>query len=440
MSAQIRVNGVLGSNDDLPINTIVTLSNATAASTYAWAILDQPAGAADNLSSTSSATPFFTPRKEGTYLLRLTVDAGLPTESTNQVIAAIRQVKSRLRIPAAGETIENNPTEGWAPSPAADAALLAADDARRYGPLLTCAVIGGTVDVGVVALIAGAPTIKTGLPGEEAIFGCIQAFPPSNNTVNYAYGVVERAVDGSSGPFGVGVLVSVRIFGLRLKEIGVPTFNGDPVFISDIGLPALTPGTNKVQIGTVIQINAGTYDWMIDGHLRSPFPQVHSLTLQDDSAEPISAATEVKLRSNAGVLEISAGGAAWVPISIGNDQAPAQRFSGTAKGAVGAAAIYFMDYGDFGSATPYDIPMASNKVYRSFVVNVKTNTFIGNTHFTIYVNGVATALTEALFGGSIGVFVITTNVPVVPNDLVNLRFDAGAGELGNSIDFIAVVS
>ena len=61
--ALITVNAVVGSNDDLPIDTLVTLANDNVGgeTTYLWEIVDQPVGTADTLSSTSAPSVTFTP-------------------------------------------------------------------------------------------------------------------------------------------------------------------------------------------------------------------------------------------------------------------------------------------------------------------------------------------------------------------------------------------
>ena len=113
--ARIEINASVGSNTDLPINTSVLFSNDDAGdeTSYLWSVLDQPVGATDALSNTTIENPTFTPKKEGTYLVRLTVDSGLSTESVDQVIVGIRDLKTRLRVPAAGETTEGDTTDGW---------------------------------------------------------------------------------------------------------------------------------------------------------------------------------------------------------------------------------------------------------------------------------------------------------------------------------------
>ena len=96
LQADIEFNGTAASDEDLPINTLVQLSNNDLGdeTTYLWELVSQPVGAADALSATNIKAPTLTPRKEGTYLLQLTVDATFPTEVVDRKIFRIRQLKS----------------------------------------------------------------------------------------------------------------------------------------------------------------------------------------------------------------------------------------------------------------------------------------------------------------------------------------------------------
>src|SRR5882724_8587422 len=113
-TAVVKVNGVAGSNFDLPINTVVNLSNSdnTGATTWSWSILSQPPGTTDGLTGGSTSTPTFTPKKEGSYLIKLDVNGGGGGLSDTQV-CAIKFLKTRLRAPAAGETGQQDAVHGW---------------------------------------------------------------------------------------------------------------------------------------------------------------------------------------------------------------------------------------------------------------------------------------------------------------------------------------
>ena len=63
-SANISINGVDGSNADLPINVLVQLGNQNTGGevTFNWTIVDQPPGLDDMLSSATLQNPTFTPK------------------------------------------------------------------------------------------------------------------------------------------------------------------------------------------------------------------------------------------------------------------------------------------------------------------------------------------------------------------------------------------
>lgn len=115
--ALIKIDGSIGSDTNIVFGAIVQLDNQNAGGelTYAWTLLQKPVGSAASLSSTVIQNPTFTADKEGSYLVQLIVNAGLPSEQRNRVIAAVRDLRTGLRQPAADETIEDGAT-GWAPT------------------------------------------------------------------------------------------------------------------------------------------------------------------------------------------------------------------------------------------------------------------------------------------------------------------------------------
>lgn len=116
MAAIIQINGGTGgvSNDSITLGSTVSLYSVDTATTYQWAIVSQPAGPTDALVTPNERAASFTASKEGSYLLLLTVDDGLPTESSQQLIAAVRELETGDRVPAIGETTENSANDGWA--------------------------------------------------------------------------------------------------------------------------------------------------------------------------------------------------------------------------------------------------------------------------------------------------------------------------------------
>lgn len=266
--AVITVNGTPGSNTDLPIATPINLSNQNSGgeTTYAWSIVDQPAGTADTLSNPAIQSPTLTPNKEGTYLLRLVVNGTLQ----NQVVVAVRQLKTRLRVPAAGETVEASSSEGWHGTPSASGmeVLLQRVDSAIADPMLVVGVSGSTTPVrGNVVYASGNSVIKSGLPGQETVptFDIAQA--SSATEMAQALFVVEGGVDGNASPV-LGALISVRRVGrFNGQTSGSPSI-GDDVFVSNAGVLALSAGTNRRKVGTVMATYLGlsgpAFDTMFD--------------------------------------------------------------------------------------------------------------------------------------------------------------------------------
>ena len=251
-AAEIQINGTPGSDVALTIATLVTLSNNNVGGevSYLWAIADQPPGAADALSATTVAAPTFTPNKEGSYRLTLVVNQGLTTEVSDSVIAAVPQLKTLERVPAAGETTEADATDGWAV--AADGFLrrldaLLADSGLRVG------VADATLAAGDVVRVVAATVIKVGLPGEETLprFGAADATDAQIG--DYTLGVVVSKVGGGSA--AADELVIVRTAGLFGGLVGAPSV-GDRVFVSDAGALALTAGTYTRGVGVVADVGA----------------------------------------------------------------------------------------------------------------------------------------------------------------------------------------
>lgn len=269
--ALIEINAIAGSNDDLPINTLVQLSNADIGGeiTYLWEILDQPEGTADVLSNPAIENPTFTPKKEGSYLLRVTVNDSLASETSDLAIAAVRQLKTDERIPAAMETTEVSTSLGW--KPATNRLLQLVDDVVRDANLIICVNPGASFPVvGDIVRLTQTALIKTGLPGEERLLLCETALATVAANVLGPLGVVVGTPTGAA-PAADGLVV-VRRFGLvEPTEAGAPAI-GDPVYVSDTAQPALVAGTNVRKIGKVVYSTAGIWQWIVDGSVGTTWP------------------------------------------------------------------------------------------------------------------------------------------------------------------------
>ena len=256
--ALITVNAVVGSNDDLPIDTLVTLANDNVGgeTTYLWEIVDQPVGTADTLSSTSAPSVTFTPKKEGSYLIKLTVNGTLE----NKVVCAVRQLKTRMRVPAASETSEVNSTKGWAL--AANLVLQLAETAKT-DPGVFIGVADGSLSVGQVVRVVSTTTIKATLPGQEVLSRWGSANATTAATCRGMLGVVVQSVDG--GAITAGKLFQVRTVGLAqgLSVSGSPAV-GALVYLDDSGTLSATQGTVRRIVGHVAA-GSGPYAVWWDG-------------------------------------------------------------------------------------------------------------------------------------------------------------------------------
>ena len=260
MSAIIQINsGTPGvSNDNLPLDTVVTLTSVdTALHSYTWAIVSQPEGPNDVIVGSGKIVSF-TPTKEGSYLVKLTVDFGYPSEDSQQLIAAVRELETGDRIPAIGETTENSVNDGWA-NPV-DAVL------QRVTRFTDAGVLPGvaaeSLAVGDVVYASDTYTLAAGLPGERVVANWSKAHADVPAEVQGVFGVVAGSVLG--GSIGADDVITVQTTGLYQ---GVPFASapsvGDPVFISDAAQLSLTQGTIRRQIGTVCDVGVSTYAVMV---------------------------------------------------------------------------------------------------------------------------------------------------------------------------------
>lgn len=249
----------------MPIGQLVQLDNTNIGgeSTFLWAILDQPPGTNDVLSDTGIQNPTFTTNKEGTYLIRLVVNSGLSDEQIDTAVVAVRQLKTRERIPAAGETTEDDTADGWALSMNE---LLRRIDSQLSDPGIIVGVnaSGGVLARGTVLRVTSGQVIKSGLPGQETVPGFTPAVSTSAGNVDELLCVLEGSVDGSANPVD-GAIVAARYIG-RIASVTLSTGAvGDTVYVSDSGLLSTTPGTVRRQVGSIMAVGVSTRDVWFDG-------------------------------------------------------------------------------------------------------------------------------------------------------------------------------
>jgi hypothetical protein len=92
------------SREDVLSGDVITLESiGVGVTTHSWSIMFSPDGSSASLTSTNAAVTQFAIDEEGSYLLRLIVDAGLPTEHSMYVRHRVLTQFAGLQLVAAGE-------------------------------------------------------------------------------------------------------------------------------------------------------------------------------------------------------------------------------------------------------------------------------------------------------------------------------------------------
>lgn len=318
--ALITVNAAPGSDDDVPIDTLVQLNNTNAGgeTAYAWAIVDQPPGAVDSLSATNIQNPTFTPKKEGSYLIRLIVNGS--ALYVDQVVVAVRQVKTNERVPAAGETDEVDASDGWAGATGSSSMLRRLDALLADSNVIT-AYANNNLTRGQLVSLADAPTIKTGLPGEERLLAVdVVGSAVSGGEVMF---VVEGRVDGNVAAL-LGELVRCRAVGLYGPAALGATSIGEPVYWAADMLslsPGVVPGGGYRMVGRVVAID-GANNWIWFNGLQFELEPTRLSEQLLDSAAIVSDPGAIRVRSSGGKFQVSEAGAAYVDVVPSGGAAP----------------------------------------------------------------------------------------------------------------------
>lgn len=364
--AQITINGSPGSNDDLPLGTLVTLGNNGTGGelTYLWSLLSQPEGPTDVLSSATILAPTFTPTKEGSYLLRLIVNQGLPSEQTDLVIAAVRELETRERIPAAGETTENDPATGWA-NTAVDRILQRVTRLEDAGAFVGVTGAAGLV-AGNVVWINGTTTIATGLPDQRTVPVVDLAVASNLTAIQNDVAILLGGVDGNTSPAS-GDIVRVLSAGLfsGVPFVGPAPSVGDSVYVSDSGTLETTSGTYPRIVGNVASVSGSTFDVWFDssadvtsilgaaggvlGYAGSTYPNPNGLAPVVGDVIPLKAGTtDTEFRVDARGAGLGLSGAnGTLRGGGGSDASPT-----VAGGAGGSGAVFGADGGAADPAQP----------------------------------------------------------------------------------------
>lgn len=290
--ASITINATTGSNPPngtaLVIGSTVQLSNTNIGGelTYLWEWLDKPEGSLSAFSNPNIQNPTFVIDSEGTYLIKLTVNRTLATEQVDTVIAAVKQLKSQLRVPAAGETQEESTSRGWAEDMNRAMRTL---DTNQANPARIVAYANGSLSTGSVVYIDAMRTIKATLPGEEKVPRLAVAQASSNVVREQPLFVVHSKVGGGTS-VSSGDLCYITLAGI-IGPLALGAGSAlDPVYVDDTGAISTTVGTNARRIGHIVYVDSADYYVYVDGstpHTRSDITLVGNAAIYKPGTDPL---------------------------------------------------------------------------------------------------------------------------------------------------------
>jgi hypothetical protein len=223
------------SRDDLGITDVVQLTAIGGGTTFQWTLVFVPEGSTAVLTPAAAATTAgpltFTVDKVGPYLVRLVVDAGLVTESTQYVRLRALTVLLGLHLVAAGERRDSSgiipvdvDIEGWANEQNSN--LLALESAlvtRDYH----IKMLGGEGTDGTPGAICGQPqrlnTIyyRGWCPSGSTLLGVTVYMGTINTAGNYTLDIrnVPAAASCLNAPFDMNTLVAATVTDMTLTGV-----------------------------------------------------------------------------------------------------------------------------------------------------------------------------------------------------------------------------
>lgn len=279
----IVINGGIPGQADVNIslNAVVSLTSSVSAATYEWVIVSQPEGAPQvnldpyeitNPIVSTSPTCSLIPTKEGSYLIRLTLNAGEPDESVATTICAVRELQTGNRIPAPQETTEVNSDEGWAPG-AVTKILQRVTRLSDSGIFVAQNDSGGALVPGNVVHMNGMALLGVG-DNERYVPTVGKALATDLALVDGPLGVMVGNAAEDPGYISVadGGLCRVMVMGGLPAYAGAGTGGtaGDPIYVSNTGTLSLTAGDFVRQVGDVAKvISDGVYEIAISAGANS---------------------------------------------------------------------------------------------------------------------------------------------------------------------------
>ena len=254
-SADIRVNALVPPQN-VVINAAANFSNASTGGevTFAWTLLDQPEGPPDALVP-AGPTAALTPLKEGSYLVQLVVNSGTNTEARDIAKIDVRNFIDGRSYPAAGETVEQNLTRGWAEE--ANRRFGARTSIRKDpGQVTGVIAVNGTTANQTVLFISGTVEIKATLPGAERVPLFDIANGSSTTEMAGSLFLLTKSVTNTAAPSApvandvIWARADGMVYGANLGGGAL----GDAVYVSNAGALALTPGTIGRSVGQIVAV------------------------------------------------------------------------------------------------------------------------------------------------------------------------------------------
>lgn len=256
---------------DISLNATVQLTSSVSAATYEWVIVSQPEGSPQvQLDPHEPTNPIFStypacafvPTKEGSYLIRLTLNAGEADESVDTTICAVRELQTGDRIPAPQETTEVNPDEGWAPG-AVTKILQRVTRLTDSGIFVAQNASSGDLVPGDVVHMNGMTTLGTG-DNVRKVPTVGKAFATNPVLVDGPLGVMVGNAAGASATVEVENLCRVMVMGgISDYALSGGPYDpvGAPVFVGNDGKLSLEAGTVVRQVGDVASVvSPGVYN------------------------------------------------------------------------------------------------------------------------------------------------------------------------------------
>lgn len=457
--ALITIDTVAGSNPPngtpLVAGATVQLSNVNAGGelTYLWEFLDKPEGSLSAFSSAAIQNPTFVADSEGTYLIKLTVNRTLASEQVDTVIAAVKQLKSKIRIPAAGETQEESTSRGWAED--VNRALRTLDNAQA-DPIKIVAIANGSLSTGKVVYIDAMSTIKSGLPGEEMVPRLALAQATSPNVTDQALYVVHSKVGGGTS-ISSGELCYVSAAGV-IGPLSLGSGSAlDRVYVDDSGGIDTTAGTYPRGIGHIVFVDGGDYYIAVDG---SAPPTLSSTIDLGDGVTLSQVSGALTATAPAGITFNTSAADVWEITSTGelaavgtlryvqNVKSPALVTDGTNKAYVDSVAGTAFTFGN--SSTPgtttqsvldpgycdREATTAAGNYPEILcpITGVVTNLYINarvaadaNVDFTVYIDGTATGITKTIVATGLTGYDTTHTAAITAGQRLCVQVKAAAG-------------